>query len=108
LDDGARWSGALRLGLAGFVATAVAFGPARTAYGLFLPDVRAEFGLSTEAAGTIGSALQLGYLLSLLATGLLIGRLGPRALTVAGGGSSPLQGRPGGGASAGARADGGS
>lgn len=75
----------MRLGLAGFVATAVAFGPASTAYGLFLPDLRVEFGLSTEAAGVVGSALQAGYLLSLLTTGLLVGSLGPRILTVVGG-----------------------
>lgn len=30
-----------RLGLAGFSATAVTFGLARNAYGLFLPDIRA-------------------------------------------------------------------
>jgi hypothetical protein len=53
----ARMSNALRVGLAGFVATAVAYGPARTGYGLFVPDFRGEFGLSTGAAGAIGSGL---------------------------------------------------
>ncbi len=77
--------GALRLGLAGFAATAVAYGPARTGYGLFVPDFREEFGISTWAAGAIGSGLQGGFLLALVATALLVGRLGPRLLVAAGG-----------------------
>jgi predicted MFS family arabinose efflux permease len=77
--------GGLRVGLAGFVATAVAYGPARTGYGLFVPDFRGEFGISTGAAGAIGSGLQAGFLLALLATALLVGRLGPRLLVAAGG-----------------------
>jgi len=78
-------NGALRLGLAGFAATAVAYGPARTGYGLFIPDFREEFGISTWAAGAIGSGLQGGFLLALVATALLVGRLGPRLLVAAGG-----------------------
>jgi predicted MFS family arabinose efflux permease len=83
-----RLNGALRLGLAGFAATAVAYGPARTGYGLFVPDFREEFGISTGAAGVIGSGLQGGFLLALVATALLVGRLGPRLLIAAGGISS--------------------
>jgi predicted MFS family arabinose efflux permease len=81
----ARVREALRLGLAGFAATAVAYGPARTGYGLFVPDFREEFGISTLAAGAIGSGLQVGFLLALVATALLVGRLGPRLLVAAGG-----------------------
>jgi predicted MFS family arabinose efflux permease len=81
-------NGALRLGLAGFAATAVAYGPARTGYGLFVPNFREEFGISTSAAGAIGSGLQGGFLLALVATALLVGRLGPRLLVAAGGVSS--------------------
>jgi predicted MFS family arabinose efflux permease len=81
----ARVREALRLGLAGFAATAVAYGPARTGYGLFVPDFREEFGISTSAAGAIGSGLQVGFLLALVATALLVGRLGPRLLVAAGG-----------------------
>jgi predicted MFS family arabinose efflux permease len=77
--------GALRVGLAGFAATAVAYGPARTGYGLFVPDFREEFGISTWVAGAIGSGLQGGFLLALVATALLVGRLGPRLLVAAGG-----------------------
>jgi predicted MFS family arabinose efflux permease len=81
----ARVKGALRVGLAGFVATAVAYGPARTGYGLFVPDFRGEFGLSTGVAGAMGSGLQAGFLLALVATVLLVGSLGPRLLVAAGG-----------------------
>jgi sugar phosphate permease len=67
-----------RLGLAGFFATAVAFGPARNGYGLFLPEIREEFGLSTAMLGFIASGLYAGYLVALAAVGLLAARLGPR------------------------------
>ena len=78
-------NGALRLGLAGFAATAVAYGPARTGYGLFVPECREVCGISTPVAGAIGSGLQGGCLLALVATALLVGRLGPRLLIAAGG-----------------------
>ena len=76
--DAATGSGARRLGLAGFCATAVAFGPARNGYGLFLPEIREEFGLSTEVLGFIASGLYAGYLGALVAVGLLAARVGPR------------------------------
>jgi predicted MFS family arabinose efflux permease len=81
---------ARRLALAGFLATAVAYGPARTGYGLFVPDFREEFGLSTGTAGFIGSGLQAGFLLALVATALLVARLGPRLLVAAGGVSATI------------------
>lgn len=90
LNDAAKPSGAVRLALAGFAATAVAYGPARVGYGLFVPEVRDEFGLSTGAAGAIGSGLQAGYLVALAATALLVSRLGPRLLVAAGGASAVL------------------
>jgi predicted MFS family arabinose efflux permease len=78
------------LGVAGFFATAVAFGPARNGYGLFLPDIRREFGLSTELLGFMASGLYGGYLLALSAVGLLAARVGPRPLVMAGGVSAGL------------------
>ncbi|MDP9485702.1 MAG: MFS transporter [Actinomycetota bacterium] len=76
--------GAKRLGLAGFLATAVAFGPARNGYGLFLPYFREEFALSTAMLGLIASGLYAGYLLALSAVGLLASGVGPRPLVLAG------------------------
>jgi predicted MFS family arabinose efflux permease len=72
------------LGLAGFAAIAVSFGPARAGYGLFLPDFRDEFGLSIQTAGFIASGLQAGYLISLTLVGLLVARTGPRPMVLAG------------------------
>ncbi len=73
-----------RLGLAGFSATAVTFGPARNGYGLFLPGIRDEFGLSTLVLGFMASGLYAGYLAALLAVGLLAVRTGPRLPVLAG------------------------
>lgn len=70
--------GARRLGLAGFYATAVAFGPARNGYGLFLPYFREEFELSTGLLGLIAIGLYAGYLFALTAVGLFAARVGPR------------------------------
>lgn len=75
----------MRLSMAGFVAIAVAFGPARNGYGLFLPNFREEFGLSVELSGFIASGLQAGYLVALTAVGLLVAKVGPRPLVVLGG-----------------------
>ena len=76
LDKATRGNGSLRLGLAGFAATAVAYGPARVGYGLFVPDFREAFGLSTGAAGLVGSGLQAGMgTIAGLGAGDLVGPL---------------------------------
>ena len=80
----AKGGGAGRLGLAGFCATAVTFGPARNGYGLFLPRIRDEFGLSTEVLGFIASGLYAGYLGALVAVGLVAARVGPRVPVLVG------------------------
>jgi predicted MFS family arabinose efflux permease len=63
----ARVRPAVRLGAAGFVTTAVSFGPARSAYGLFLPDIRSGFGLSTSMLGLIAAIGYVGFLAGLVA-----------------------------------------
>lgn len=63
----------------------VAFGMARCAYGLTLPAIRSEFGLSELLLGAIASGTFLGYLLGLLAGPRLSARRGPRAPTTVGG-----------------------
>ena len=68
------FAGAWWLGLAGFFAIAVAFGPARSGFGLFLPDFRREFGLSTEVSGMIAGGSYGGYLVALSLVGLLAAR----------------------------------
>jgi len=75
---------ATRLTAAGFVATAVAFGPARMGFGLFLPSFREEFALSTSTAGLIASGGFLAFLLALLASAWIGRRYGERVSVVSG------------------------
>jgi predicted MFS family arabinose efflux permease len=75
---------AARLTAAGFVATAVAFGPARMGFGLFLPAFREDFALSTSTAGLIASGGFLAFLLALLASAWIARRHGERVAVVAG------------------------
>ncbi len=72
------------LSLAGFAATAIAFGPARMGFGLFLPDFRESFALSSTLAGLIASAGFLAFLFALPMAALLVSRFSPRAPVVAG------------------------
>ncbi|MFI9585684.1 MFS transporter [Streptomyces sp. NPDC052236] len=74
-----------RLALAGVSAIGVTFGFARYGYGLFLPELRSEFGLSVSLVGLIGSATYAGYLAALLLVGGLVARFGPRPLVLVGG-----------------------
>src|SRR5918998_2285534 len=54
---------------AGVGAVAVGYGLARYGYGLFLPDLRAEFGLSSAALGLIASTAYASYLLAVISAG---------------------------------------
>lgn len=81
-----RWTSAeRRLTIGGLLAIGVSFGFARYGYGLFLPEIRREFGLSVSAVGLIGSATYAGYLAALLVVGRYAARLGPRTLVAIGG-----------------------
>ena len=74
-----------RIGLAGAAVVGVAFGMARYAYGVTLPDIRADLGLSELVLGLIASATFVGYLAGLLLAGPLAVRRGSRAPTTVGG-----------------------
>lgn len=50
----------------------------RLAYGLLLPAMRAELGLTVSQAGNLGTACSLGYLALVLLAGFLASRYGPR------------------------------
>lgn len=84
LSEGAR------IGLAGAAVVGVAFGMARYAYGLTLPNIREELGLSELVLGIIASATFAGYLAGLLLAGPLAARHGSRAPTTVGGASGVL------------------
>ena len=81
---GKRSSGSGRLAFAGFLVIAVAFGPARNGFGLFLPQIREDFGLSTAVVGLIAGGVYAGYLAGLCAAAVLAARFGPRPPVVAG------------------------
>jgi len=66
------------LASSGFLATAVAFGPARMGFGLFLPAFRAEFALSTGLAGLIASGGFFAFFLALFLAAWLSARVGQR------------------------------
>ncbi len=81
---GATGTATLRLASAGFIATAIAFGPARMGFGLFLPGFREEFALSTTLAGLIASGGFLAFLLALPLAAWLSVRIGQRVPVVTG------------------------
>ncbi|PSL06876.1 putative MFS family arabinose efflux permease [Haloactinopolyspora alba] len=89
-DHPHRRSPAWRLGLAGLAGVGVSFGFARYGYGLFLPEIRDEFGMSVSLVGLVGSASYVGYLGALVLVGLLSSRVGPRVLVVIGGSSAAV------------------
>ena len=70
---------------AGVGVVAVGYGLARYGYGLFLPDIRAAFGLSSAALGLIASTAYASYLLAVVSAGALTARFGPRLVVVVGG-----------------------
>ncbi|HEV7949162.1 MAG TPA: MFS transporter [Glaciihabitans sp.] len=74
-----------RVGLAGAAVVGVAFGMARYAYGLTMPEIRQALELSEPVLGVIASATFAGYLAGLLLAGRLAGRYGPRLPTTIGG-----------------------
>jgi len=73
------------VGVGGATVVGVAFGMARYAYGLTLPDLRSEFGLSELLLGLIASGTFAGYLVGLVSVPRLSARRGPRAPTTVGG-----------------------
>jgi len=75
----------LRVVAGGIAVVGVTFGMARYGYGLFVPDLRAEFGLSTEVVGLLATASTALYLVATAAVPFLTARGGPRLPVVLGG-----------------------
>lgn len=72
------------LSAAGFAATAISFGPARMGFGLFVPEFRAEFSMSTSTVGYVSSLGFLGFFLGLLVAEWLLLRRGPGLAVLSG------------------------
>ncbi|WP_128292474.1 MFS transporter [Afifella aestuarii] len=73
-----------KLSAAGFAATAIAYGPARMGFGLFLPEFRSAFGISTQTAGLISSLGFFGFFAGLLISQAMTTRKGPRLPVISG------------------------
>lgn len=67
------------LAAAGFAATAIGYGPARMGFGLFVPEFRAAFEMSSATVGYVSSLGFLGFFLGLLAAQAMLPRRGPSA-----------------------------
>jgi predicted MFS family arabinose efflux permease len=77
-----RWE--RRTALTGLAATAIAFGPARMAFGMLLPAIRGEVAMSAATAGAIASAAFASFALALVAASLAAWRYGPKLPVVVG------------------------
>ena len=76
---------ALRLGATGFALTAVCYGFARFAFGLFLPQISADLALSPAVGGFIAGGSFLGYCMAIIASAWATERFGPRPVAFAAG-----------------------
>ncbi|NNC23868.1 MFS transporter [Salinisphaera sp. USBA-960] len=74
---------AIRVGTTGFGLIAVCYGFARFAFGLFLPQIRADLALSSSLAGVISGGAFLAYCLAIVVSAHLSERIGARAIAVA-------------------------
>lgn len=69
----------------GLAMIAVAYGLARYAYGLFLPELRGSFALDGFALGLIGAGSYAGYCVAIVVSLVFTARVGPRSMAVAAG-----------------------
>ena len=67
---------------AAFALTALSYGLARFAYGLLLPQIRADLGLDVTEAGWIGGSAFATYCAGIVLAFFCNGRLSPRAITL--------------------------
>lgn len=72
------------LSAAGFAATAISYGPGRMGFGLFVPEFRSAFSMSTTAVGFVSSLGFLGFFAGLLIAQALLTRRGPKAPVLSG------------------------
>ena len=74
----------LGLSAAGFAATAISYGPARMGFGLFVPEFRSAFSMSSSAVGIVSSLGFLGFFIGLLIAQAMLVRRGPGLPVLAG------------------------
>ncbi len=72
------------LSAAGFAATAISYGPARMGFGLFVPEFKDSFSMSSSAVGLVSSLGFAGFFLGLLVSQWLLNRKGPKVPVLSG------------------------
>jgi len=72
------------LSAAGFAATAISYGPGRMGFGLFVPEFRAEFAMSSAVVGFVSGLGFFGFFLGLIVAQVLLIRRGPEAPVLSG------------------------
>lgn len=72
------------LSAAGFIATAISYGPGRMGFGLFVPELKAEFDMSASTVGFVSGFGFLGFFAALILAQTMLTRLGPKAPVVTG------------------------
>ncbi|MGO2489449.1 MAG: MFS transporter [Pseudomonas taetrolens] len=75
-------SRSVNLVAAAFALTALSYGLARFAYGLLLPQIRADLGLDVTEAGWIGGSAFAAYCAGIVLAFSCNGRLSPRVITL--------------------------
>ncbi len=72
------------LSAAGFAATAISYGPARMGFGLFVPEFKQAFSLSSSAVGLVSGIGFSGFFFGLLIAQFLLHRRGPKVPVLSG------------------------
>jgi predicted MFS family arabinose efflux permease len=72
------------LSAAGFAATAISYGPGRMGFGLFVPEFRSEFAMSSTLVGFVSGLGFFGFFLGLVLAQVLLIRRGPEAPVLSG------------------------
>src|SRR6056297_3307508 len=65
------------LSAAGFAATAISFGPGRMGFGLFVPEFKSTFSMSSTTVGLVSSLGFAGFFVGLLIAQFFLNRRGP-------------------------------
>ncbi|MCB8838272.1 MFS transporter [Aurantimonas sp. VKM B-3413] len=72
------------LSAAGFAATAISYGPGRMGFGLFVPEFRSAFSMSSSTVGLVSSLGFFGFFVGLLIAQAMLTRRGPEVPVLAG------------------------
>ncbi len=66
------------LSAAGFAATAISYGPGRMGFGLFVPEFKSTFSMSSSTVGLVSSLGFVGFFIGLLIAQFFLNRKGPK------------------------------